>query len=39
MPKLYRDVATFSVDFSSEGNHWLYQGLFQYSNGVVKDVL
>ena len=39
MPKLYRDVATFAVDFSSNVNSWLYRGLFQYPNGSIESKL
>lgn len=38
MPKLYRDVAYFAVDFSSRENNWLYQGLFQYENGTIERI-
>jgi len=39
MPKLYRDVALFMVNFSSEVNHWLHRGLFQYKDGSIKNSL
>jgi len=39
MPRLYRDVACFGLDFSSEINGWLYRGLFQHSNGTIKKSL
>jgi len=40
MPKLYRDVDTFIVDFSSNANHWLYRALFQNTyDGTISKTL
>src|SRR5436305_11657020 len=39
MPKLYRDVAMFVADYSSNANHWLYRAFFQFPDRTIKSEL